>query len=167
MLLGEIGVGKTSLASQLAFGRLKSPDYKATLGVDIYRHTIAFQEPVGAEGERECSLVIWDVDGDLGDSIMGHTYMRGSSGALIIADLTRPSTFESMLTLAREFEASFPGRPVACVANKIDLVPDARPAEPAPLRGMGIPLTRTSAVTGEHVEEAFRSIARLVILRDL
>lgn len=39
MLLGPIGVGKTSLLRRLAFDRFES-DYKTTIGVDIISHDV-------------------------------------------------------------------------------------------------------------------------------
>ncbi len=39
MLLGEIGVGKSSLARRLVFDKFEF-DYKPTIGVDIYRYDV-------------------------------------------------------------------------------------------------------------------------------
>ena len=39
MLLGEIGVGKSSLVKRLVFDRFET-DYKPTLGVDVYRYEV-------------------------------------------------------------------------------------------------------------------------------
>ena len=39
MLLGEIGVGKSSIAQRLVFNRFGT-DYKPTLGVDVYTYEI-------------------------------------------------------------------------------------------------------------------------------
>ena len=37
MLLGQIGVGKSSIAQRLVFDRFES-SYKPTMGVDVYRY---------------------------------------------------------------------------------------------------------------------------------
>ncbi len=162
MLLGEIGVGKTSLARRLVFGTFEA-DYKATMGVDHYTHSI----PMGPEG-GEVMLVLWDVDGDFGDSIMGHIYLRGASGAVIVADATRPSTFEGMLHLARLFQQTMPGRPIACAASKMDLTENMpNYALPPDLRAAGIPLTLTSARDGAGVEQLFTGLAARILERRL
>lgn len=163
MLLGDIGVGKTSLARRLVFGRFEA-EYKATIGVDIYTHEVVVDlggEPVPV------TLVIWDVDGDLGDSIFKHAYIRGASGALIISDRTRATTLSSMLGLAERFEDALPGRPYRLIVNKADM----RPAEADLLARTAAlarePLVETSAKSGDNVKEAFRSLAAELLARGM
>jgi small GTP-binding protein len=163
MLLGDIGVGKTSLARRLVFDRFEA-DYKATIGVDIYTHEITAQVRGTAV---PVTLVIWDVDGDFGESIFGHSYIRGAAAAMIIADRTRASTVQSMLGLSRQFEDQLPGRPVRLVVNKSDLTA----ADDAPIAGArklaGSSLIETSAKSGAHVAEAFQAIAAELLARGM
>ena len=161
MLLGEMGVGKPSLARRLVHGIFEE-DYKATIGVDLYTHA------VHAAGGGRINLTLWDVDGDFGDSIMGHSYLRGSSGAVIVADATRPSTFEGMLHLARLFQETMPGRPIACAASKLDLT-ESMPAFELPpdFRSAGIPLHLTSAKRGTGIEPLFTGLSARILERQL
>jgi small GTP-binding protein len=163
MLLGDIGVGKTSLARRLVFGRFDA-EYKATIGVDIYTHDVV----AAVAGEHiPVTLVIWDVDGDLGDSIFRHAYIRGASAALVIADRTRPSTMTSMLDLAVRFEDALPGRPFRLIVNKRDLAP-ADDEALARLRLLTkAPLVETSAKSGDNVRSAFESIATELLSRGM
>jgi small GTP-binding protein len=153
MLLGDIGVGKTSLAKRLRFGKFDN-DYKTTIGVDISTHelTLAGPEAIAAK------LLIWDTDGDIGHHIFKSVYISGASGALVISDASRPPTIEKMFELAAAFLERLPGRSVRAVINKTDIVtPD--------LSGMdlrGLPPEQvlfSSAKTGEGVEAAFSAIA--------
>ena len=117
MLLGDIGVGKTSLARRRVFDKFDA-DYKTTIGVDVLTHDIE----LGPECEGEIlRLVLWDTDGDFGSRIFETVYLAGASGAIIVADASRPGTLVKMTTLADRFAEHFPGRPVVMIVNKIDL----------------------------------------------
>lgn len=157
MLLGDIAVGKTSLARRLAFGRFDS-DYRATLGVEIYSADVPACDGRG----EDLRLSIWDLDGDLSDSLAAHSYIRGAAGALIVADAARPATLARLAPLSRMFREAMVGRPVRHVINKSDLISEAaRTAlidegalsdlEPAPVL--------TSALSGENVVDAFHTLA--------
>jgi small GTP-binding protein len=149
MLLGPIGVGKTSLLRRLVFDRFDS-DYKTTIGVDILSHEVTL--PAGGRAR----LVIWDTDGDFGPSILTSAYASGASGALVVGDVTRPQTLARVRLLLEGFARLLPDRPVFAVFNKIDLaaLPGAEPLGFGDVRVM-----RASAQTGEGVRDAFGSLA--------
>ncbi len=161
MLLGEIGVGKSSLARRLVFDKFEF-DYKPTIGVDVYRYDV----PDSAT-RPAMSLIVWDTDGNFGETIFKHIYMKEASGALIIADVTRPQTLDVQSALADGFRSAFPGRHVGFVVNKIDLVEhDAATSLPPHLTAPGATVTRTSAKTGDHVQTAFLSAANDIARRN-
>ena len=150
MLLGEIGVGKSSLARRLVFNKFEF-DYKPTIGVDVYRYEVP-DEP----GRPGMALIIWDTDGNFGDAIFKHIYMKEAAAALIIGDLSRPQTLDSMAKLGHGFSDMFPGRHIGFIVNKSDLLSDPElVALPPFLTKPGASLIRTSAKTGSHVAEAF------------
>lgn len=167
MILGAIGVGKTSLANRLAFGRFET-SYKATIGVDIYTTTAALP------GAKTMPLVLWDTDGDFGLSIFRTVYLKGASGALIVADVTRPASLDQMAALIAGFRKALPGRPCAAVLNKSDLVA-GESGEP----GSGVPpdllarargadvVSLASARTGHGVTGLFAELAATIERRSL
>ncbi len=160
MLLGDIGVGKTSLARRLVFGRFDG-DYKTTIGVDILTHDLKL---VGRPEDIWAKLVLWDTDGDFGHHIFKSVYIAGASGALVVADASRPLTIEKMFALAADFSEAMPGRPVLGLVNKADIV---RP-NLAGLDRLGLPeeqIMITSAKSGENVNEAFEGIAETIYRR--
>lgn len=160
MLLGEIGVGKSSLARRLVFDKFEF-DYKPTIGVDVYRYVVP-----DAPGRAQMSLIIWDTDGNFGDAIFRHIYMKEASAALIIGDLSRPATLDTMVKLADGFADAFPGRHAGFIVNKTDLVPDAETAPlPAMLTRPGASFIRTSAKTGSNVGRAFIDAADAISRR--
>ena len=164
MLLGDIGVGKTSLVRRLIFDSFEH-DYKATIGVDVYTHNFILNTSGGPASVRE---LIWDIDGDFGESIFKQIYIKGATAALIIGDCSRKATLASMITLAQAFQEEFPGRPVTLVANKTDLVGyDELSKLIAPLKVLDLPILETSAKTGANVQHSFESLAGMAHERGL
>ncbi len=156
MLLGDIGVGKTSLARRLVFNKFEG-DYKTTIGVDVLTHDLQ----LGPECESQAlRLVLWDTDGDFGNRIFETAYLAGASGAIIAADASRPGTLAKMLTLAERFEARFPGRPEVMIVNKIDLA--ATPIGFPPQAASSGDVLYASAKTGEGVAELFQKLGAAV-----
>lgn len=160
MLLGEIGVGKSSLARRLVFDKFEF-DYKPTIGVDVYRYEVP-----DSPTRPRMSLIVWDTDGNFGDAIFKHIYMKEAAAALIIGDLSRGPTLDTMVKLGQGFSETFPGRHIGFIVNKTDLItdPEAVPL-PSELTRHGTTLMRTSAKTGTHVAEAFINAAECIARR--
>lgn len=160
MLLGEIGVGKSSLVRRLTLDRFDF-DYKPTLGVNIYTYDV----PDDVAGELT-TLIIWDTDGNMRESIFRHVYMREASAAIIVGDATRPGTIDIMSQLGEGFRDAFPGRQHAFVVNKSDLLsPGEEPPLNDDLRRRIADLTVTSAKTGDNVRTAFHALAAAIARR--
>lgn len=165
MLLGDIGVGKTSLVRRLIFNSFDH-EYKATIGVDVYTRDALIETAGGESGEIK--QLIWDIDGDFGESIFKQVYIKGATAALVIGDCSRRATLSSVLSLAEAFCEQFPGRPAMLVANKTDLAePEELASMIAPLRGLRLPVFETSAKTGENVRGMFDELARVACERGL
>lgn len=160
MLLGEIGVGKSSIAQRLVFDRF-SFEYKPTLGVDVYRYAVP--ERPGLKG---VSLIVWDTDGNLGDLMFRHVYMKSASAAMIIGDLTRRDTLDTMVRLAESFNRELPGRHVGFLLNKADLLDAPETVElPPALKKRPLASMLTSAKTGQNIEDAFIEAAHAIVRR--
>jgi small GTP-binding protein len=160
MLLGEIGVGKSSIARRLVFDRFEG-DYKPTIGVDVYSYDVEH-----APDEAGSRFVIWDTDGNLGETILDHIYMKEAAGALIVGDITRGSTLKRMVELGNKFLEAMPGRYCAFLLNKSDLETAATELPPE-LTSSQIPMLRTSAKTGENVKDAFLRAANAIRRRGI
>jgi Ras-related protein Rab-5C len=151
LLLGEIGVGKTSIARRLVFDQFEG-EYKATIGTDIYRY-----EVVPSPSNVPFHFVVWDTDGNFGDTIFRHVYARQADAALVVGDVNRGTAFMD----------AFPGRPLTYVVNKVDLLdpPGVPPVLPDALHNAQVPVVLASAKTGEHVKDAFAQLAAIVARR--
>lgn len=160
MLLGQIGVGKSSLAQRLVFDRFETT-YKPTIGVDVYRY-----DADTGEHTTSVPMIVWDTDGNLGDAMFRHVYLKEASAAIIIADCTRPDTIAALPGVATAFHERLPGRIVCFMLNKIDLAAETdKMALPVELTKAGVLLFRTSAMTGENVKQAFSETARAIARR--
>ena len=164
LLLGEIGVGKTSLVRRFVLNDF-SAEYRPTMGVDIYRYRVG---DLGPDGRQAVELVIWDIDGHYGQNVFRHVYSKGASAALIIGDLTRYPSLEHMTKLAQGFEDNMPGRFHAYVLNKTDLCenPSDMPLPPQ-LAAASVSPARTSALKGENVAQVFRTAAAAILRREV
>jgi small GTP-binding protein len=161
MLLGEIGVGKSSIARRLVFQRFEA-DYKPTIGVDVFRYTLV-PTPAG----QAVTLIIWDTDGNYGGSIFQHVYLRQADGALVVADASRRSTIDTMRSLATGFLDARPGRYCGLILNKSDLVSERESdALTAEVADIGLPLIVSSAKTGLNVIHAFEHAAAAITRRN-
>ncbi|MGY4227577.1 small GTP-binding protein [Bradyrhizobium sp. USDA 4503] len=158
MLLGDMGVGKTSILYRLIYNRFEG-QYKSTLGVEILSYDVA-------PADAPMRLVLWDTDGDFGTQIFDTVYVTGASAAIIVSDVTRPQTVTRMVELVRGFEERFPGRPYRALLNKIDL-PEAAGSAGA-IAGLAKSSVKSvSAKTGVGVAESFVELAQTIRRRQL
>lgn len=160
MLLGEMGVGKTSLAQRFVFDRFQS-DYKTTIGVELFTHDVTVTD---AQPESQVRLVLWDTDGDFGQRIFTTVYVSGAAGAIVVGDASRPPTLARMVDLAQGFAERFPGRPVKAIVNKIDLVEGGAAQVTLPQLPRD-DVVFASAKTGTGVAEAFHALATTLLRR--
>jgi len=159
VLIGAIGVGKTSLVRRLVHREFHS-EYLATVGFDIYTYTASG----AATGlQHDVNLVIWDSDGELDSGIFDTPIIKGASGAVIIGDVVRRSSQEDMARLAEGCRKHLAGRELVFILNKADLTDgNPPPVPPADLTRFGNKLFWTSAKTGDNVDQTFAAIAKAV-----
>ena len=158
-MLGGFAVGKTSLVARFV-SSIFSDKYLTTIGVKIDR------KPVVVE-QSTINMVIWDVAGEDEFQTVQRTYLRGSSGYLLVADGTRASSFETALQLQKKAEDTVGAVPFILALNKVDLAAEWQidPRAYTRLAEQGWTITRTSAKTGDGVEETFQALARRMALR--
>ena len=156
-LLGGFGVGKTSLVAQFVHS-IFSDKYLTTVGVKIDKKSV----DVDGSGVE---LVIWDIYGHDDFQKLRISYLRGTAGYLLVADGTRPETFDTALEVQRLVTASIGAVPFIFALNKADLAADWQIDDLAirDLERRGWHVLKTSAKTGAHVEDAFRMLSRAML----
>lgn len=155
-LLGDFGVGKTSLVSRFVRNTF-SERYMTTVGVKVDSKEVS----VGGDPVK---LVIWDIAGKSALDALNQTYLRGASGVMLVADGTREPTLRSALYLLMQAKSLLQNPAAVLLVNKLDLVNrwEILPATLEELRKT-TPVFESSALTGDGVEAAFQHLARQVI----
>lgn len=156
-MLGMYAVGKTSLVKRF-ISSIFDEKYHTTIGVKIDRKVVRVKD-------LDVTLMIWDVAGAEDHFTVPASFIRGSAGYLLIVDGTRPESLDRALELAAQVEQDVGRIPFVAILNKSDLVDRWRLKEEdlQPLKALGCPVIRSSALTGEGVEESFRILAERLV----
>lgn len=156
-MLGATAVGKTSLVRRFVES-IFSEKYQATIGVKIDRKLVTI-------GDTTVSLLLWDLQGEDEFQRVRLSYLRGASGLIYVADGTRPETLVTAKTIRALAEESIGDVPSLLLLNKSDLAEGWALDEGfIEANGpVGLPIIRTSARTGDAVEEAFHHLVRRML----
>ncbi len=157
-LLGAFSVGKTSLVQRFV-NSLFSERYLTTVGVKVDKKSVQ----VGAE---QVDLLLWDIHGEDITQNIAPSYLRGSSGYILVVDGTRRETLSTALNIAAHVprpEAA--NMPMVLAINKADLEAEWELDDQRldALERQGWLVCRTSAKTGAGVEDAFVRLAGALI----
>jgi len=161
-LLGDFAVGKTSLIRRFVYNRFDDK-YISTIGVKVSRKTVSVST---AATPKELTMLIWDLAGSNAFDQVQASYMRGAAGAILVCDLTRAQTLDSVQTYAGNLLTVSPEAKLILAANKKDLANQHEfsinqiEKVTTPL---AIPFYLTSAKTGDEVETVFRHLGKLLL----
>jgi small GTP-binding protein len=122
--------------------------------------------PLHLSKKNETQLNLWDIGGSQRFENIRPTFYRGAQGYIAVLDITRYETFEHLATWIDEVEkmtgTQLPGN---ILANKVDLE-EFRAVKFKEIddfaKARGLTVYRTSAVTGENVNESFIWLARKI-----
>ncbi|KAI9232206.1 MAG: small GTPase superfamily [Podila humilis] len=162
IILGESGVGKTSLMNQYVNKKF-SNQYKATIGADFLTKEVPIDD-------RLVTMQIWDTAGQERFQSLGVAFYRGADCCVLVFDVNNAKSFETLESWRDEFliQAS-PNNPenfpFVVIGNKIDMDESKRMISQK--RAMAwcqskgnIPYFETSAKEAINVEQAFQTIAK-------
>ena len=151
VMLGDPGVGKTSLVRKFVHNMFDDK-YLSTLGAKPTKRLIKV-------GEDNLTMMIWDLAGQ--NFNLHPAYYAGAKGALLVCDLTRQETAESLLNWYNSLKERAGDVPVRVLVNKSDLREKQMDLEQ--FTSMGFKPMMTSAKTGENVDQAFQELAEMMI----
>ncbi|HTC41071.1 MAG TPA: Rab family GTPase [Candidatus Acidoferrales bacterium] len=156
-MLGSFAVGKTSLARRFVEG-IFSDTYLTTVGVKIDKKVVQVNG-------TEINLVLWDLYGDDDFQKIRWSHFNGAAGYLLVADGTRRATLEKAEFLEERARKEIGPVPFIFLINKNDLAGEWEidSENEAQLAEKNWTVFRTSAKTGEHVDEAFAQLARKIV----
>jgi len=160
IILGDSGVGKTSLMNQYVNHKF-SNQYKSTIGADFLTKEVLVED-------RLVTMQIWDTAGQERFQSLGVAFYRGADCCVLVYDVTSPNSFKSLDSWRDEYLIQASPRspenfPFVVIGNKIDLDNRAITTK----RGQGwclsknnIPYFETSAKEAINVEQAFQAVAK-------
>ncbi|CAN1317564.1 Ras-related protein Rab7 [Linum perenne] len=136
IILGDSGVGKTSLMNQYV-NRKFNNQYKATIGADFLTKEVQFED-------RLFTLQIWDTAGQERFQSLGVAFYRGADCCVMVYDVNVMKSFDNLNNWREEFLLQ---------------VSEKKTKAWCSLKG-NIPYFDTSAKEGFNVDVAFECIAK-------
>lgn len=166
IILGDSGVGKTSLMNQYVNNKF-SNQYKATIGADFLTKEVLVDD-------RVVTMQIWDTAGQERFQSLGVAFYRGADSCVLVFDVTAPNTFKSLDSWRDEFLIQASPRdpenfPFVVLGNKVDLESRAISAKRAQQwcqSKNNIPFYETSAKEAINVDQAFETIAKNALAQE-
>ncbi|CAD7932798.1 unnamed protein product [Amoebophrya sp. A120] len=168
IILGDSGVGKTSLMNQYVNKKF-SNQYKATIGADFLTKDVIIDE-------KFVTMQIWDTAGQERFQSLGVAFYRGADCCVLVHDLTQFKSFEHLESWREEFLVQAAPKnaenfPFVVLGNKSDLNPHVTKNHLKSYKDWcqqkgEIPHYMTSAREATNVEEAFREIARKALQQE-
>ncbi len=159
ILIGEGGVGKTSLAVRYTEDRFDER-MKMTIGANF------LSKRVTVDG-REITLVIWDLGGQPRFQDVVTSYFSGASLAIAVYEVPSPYTLARLENWILRLREQAPECDLFIVGNKID---EYRPGQGVTLqeaeefaKRYNARLFQVSAKTGQNVAELFYEVARFLV----
>ncbi len=169
VLIGDPEVGKTSIRRKY-MGKSFRADYLKTLGADFAA------KKVNVDGELVL-LTIWDLAGQSIFHGMRSSFYHGCKCALIVFDVTNPSSLENCLKWGEEAVKFSKNslKKIYLIGNKIDLQDD-RAVQQTDINKVAsqfekvikfpVKTYETSALTGENINELFNHMSKNLIIRE-
>ncbi|RDX72042.1 Ras-related protein RABA5e [Mucuna pruriens] len=156
VLIGDSAVGKSNLLSRFARNEFDA-NSKATIGVE-------FQTQVVEIDGKEVKAQIWDTAGQERFRAVTSSYYRGAVGALVVYDITRRGTFDSINRWLQELTTQNDSTIARMlVGNKCDLenIREVSTEEGKSLaEEEGLFFMETSALDSTNVQTAFEIVIR-------
>ncbi|KAL9225515.1 hypothetical protein vseg_001429 [Gypsophila vaccaria] len=156
VLVGDAAVGKSNLLARFARDEFY-PSSKSTIGVEFQTQKIEIDG-------KEIKAQIWDTAGQERFRAVTSAYYRGAVGALLVYDISRRQTFDSIGRWLNELHTHSDMNVVTIlVANKSDLR-DAREVTTAEGKALaetqGLFFIETSALDSSNVVVAFKTVVK-------
>ncbi len=154
-MIGATMVGKTSLVRQFVQS-IFSEKYHSTLGVKVDKKIVKVEN-------HEVSIMLWDMQGEDNEFQIRPSFLRGTSGYMLVVDSTRKETLDTAKIIHERIETEIGSVAYQVLFNKWDLEEERAISSQDIEEFGGSNAIMTSAKTGENVEEAFNSLALKMI----
>jgi len=153
VMVGDFGVGKTSLVKRFVDNSF-SEDYLSTIGVSISKKKL-----------NDSTLMLWDIEGHTEFKPIFKQYLMGAKGFIVVADITRNNTIESIQRHIELCHSIIKNAPICIALNKADMPHTMQEADMDKLKELSehiIDVYTTSAKEGASVLEIFDTLDHAV-----
>ncbi|CEL93115.1 unnamed protein product [Vitrella brassicaformis CCMP3155] len=155
VFLGEQAVGKTSIITRFMYDTFDN-NYQATIGIDFLSKTMYLED-------RTVRLQLWDTAGQERFRSLIPSYIRDSSAAVVVYDITNRASFLNTTKWIEDVRAERGSDVIiALVGNKTDLA-DRRQVSveegEQKAKENEIMFIETSAKAGFNIKALFRKLA--------
>lgn len=156
-MLGGFAVGKTSLVRRFVTN-VFSEHYQTTIGVTVEKKTVTVDH-------QDVMFMLWDLYGEDEFQHVRESYLRGSSGYILVIDGTRKATLDTARLLQQTVVRTVGPLPFVAIINKADLRSEWEIDQPVieQLREQGWPVFLGSAKLGQGVDELFGRLAAMLL----
>lgn len=156
VFLGDQSVGKTSIITRFMYDNFDR-HYQATIGIDFLSKTMYLED-------RTVRLQLWDTAGQERFRSLIPSYIRDSSVAVVVYDVTSRTSFLNTTKWIEDVRAERGNDVVIClVGNKTDLGNDKRQISTEEgeekAKKNGLLFMECSAKAGYNVKSLFRKLA--------
>ena len=120
-LIGDTGVGKTSLFKKLVKGIFEEKTI-STIGID--KKSLNFTINT-SEGEKEIEITLFDTAGQEKFRSISVSYFRESKGLIMVYDITRYETFKDLDDWLKDIKENLGQKEnylIILIGNKLDMV---------------------------------------------
>merc|ERR1719197_1574258 len=155
VFLGEQAVGKTSVITRFMYDTFDN-NYQATIGIDFLSKTMYLED-------RTVRLQLWDTAGQERFRSLIPSYIRDSSGAIVVYDITNRASFLNTTKWIEDVRNERGNDVViVLVGNKTDLT-DRRQVSTEEgekkAKESDVMFIETSAKAGNNIKALFRQLA--------
>lgn len=154
IVIGDPAVGKTSLILRFTDNAFRQT-YLPTIGTNLSDKVITCEN-------ENIELVFWDIAGQSKFNKARKNFYKGAHGIIVVFDLTSHETFDNVKAWYEDATSVLGSIPCYIIGNKLD-ISENRAVDDEEITSLAQELScdvlLTSALTGDHVDEAFLDLA--------
>ncbi|KAJ3623850.1 hypothetical protein MTP99_017513 [Tenebrio molitor] len=162
VFLGEQSVGKTSIITKFMYDSFDTA-YQATVGIDFLSKTMYLSD-------KTVRLQLWDTAGQERFRSLIPAYIRDSSVAVVVYDVTNQESFHQTTKWINDVRIERGDAVIVfLVGNKVDLA-DLRQVSredgEEKAKELNVTFVETSAKVGLNIKLLFKKIAEVLVISD-
>ena len=155
VFLGEQAVGKTSIITRFMYDTFDN-NYQATIGIDFLSKTMYLDD-------RTVRLQLWDTAGQERFRSLIPSYIRDSSVAVVVYDVTNKTSFANCDKWIEDVRGERGGEVVILLVGTTTDLSDKRPVSAeegeAKAKKLNVLFVETSAKSNQNIKQMFRKLA--------